>query len=190
MNSNILKVCAAAAVLMLFAAGCSSGQSAQTSDQAGAGGPGGNYAMRGNASSTRRGGFRMNMPAGAKPIFGSITAVNGSVLTLSPAGRNPNSTSTAAIAATTLQVTVDGSTQYQGGVASDLKAGVRVMGYGTTTADGTIEAQSLRIVTMGGGGPGGPGGGRGGYGGGDRGPGGYGDGQGGGQPPAGDQGGR
>ena len=130
----------------------------------------------------------MNMPAGAKLIFGSVTAVNGSTVTLSTMGRSSSTAPLAAVAPSTLDVTLDASTQYQGGTQADIKMGVRVMGYGTTTADGALEAQSLRIVPAGG--PGGPGGGRGGYGGDGRGPGGYGGGQGGGQPPAGDQGGQ
>lgn len=183
MKSTILKACVAVSVVALFAAGCSNGQSDSGASPASAAAVSGHDGamMRGNASSTRRGGFaRMNIPAGDKMVFGTVASVSGSSLTVTMMNRN--SSSTPATASSTVNVTLDSGTKYQGGTQSDLKAGVRVAGYGAPNADGSITAVSLQINPMFGGGRGGSGGGgRGMMGGGDGGQ----PGQGGGQPPSG-----
>jgi hypothetical protein len=152
MNKKALTVVLTGSALVFLAAGCSnpvsstsstgSGSSAQvqgasTGTVNGTGTPFG-YGRRSSASSTRAGMGMPNLPAGSKPFFGTIASVSGSEFTIS--GRTRNSSSTISTV-----IEVSGSTQFQGGTQSSLAAGTRVVGYGTTNSDGSINAQSIQI---------------------------------------------
>lgn len=88
------------------------------------------------SGSPNRGKFA-NMPAGSQPIFGQVTAVNGNQLSVQRQSRNGNTTS--------LTVNLSASTQYTGGVQSDISSGTRIGGYGTKNSDGTINAEQIMI---------------------------------------------
>lgn len=80
-----------------------------------------------------------NMPAGSKPIFGDVTAVNSNTLTVQMQSRKGSGTTT------TLTVDLTSSTQYTGGSQSTIKNGTRIAGYGTANSNGSITAEKLTI---------------------------------------------
>ena len=86
-----------------------------------------------------RGQGRMgNIPAGSQPIFGQVTAISGTQLTIQRQGRNGNG-------GTTVIVNLTGTTQYTGGAQTDIQSGIRIGGYGTLNSDGSINAQQIMI---------------------------------------------
>lgn len=78
-----------------------------------------------------------NMPSGSIPIFGQVTAVNGSTLTVQRQSRNGSGT--------TITIDLTSSTQYTGGSQSSIQTGTRIGGYGTTNSDGSINAEQIMI---------------------------------------------
>lgn len=74
----------------------------------------------------------LNIPEGSQPIFGTVSNLEGSSFSIkSPMGES--------------KVIFTASTTFEGGSSSDLKNDVRVGGYGTKNADGTITALQIQI---------------------------------------------
>jgi len=90
-----------------------------------------------NASSTGR--MMRTLPAGSVAIFGTIGTVTGDTFTITDRSGAVQT------------VTVNAGTQFTGGTQTDLKAGTRVGGVGSTTPDGGITATQIRLGMMGGG---------------------------------------
>jgi hypothetical protein len=78
-------------------------------------------------------GAPQSIPDGSKPFFGQVSAVSGSKITLSSMNNS------------TVTVIISSSTEFSGGIESDIKAGTKVAGYGTTGSGGSIEAVKIMI---------------------------------------------
>ena len=78
-------------------------------------------------------GAPQSIPDGSKPFFGQVSAVSGSKITLSSMNNS------------TVTVIISSSTEFSGGIKSDIKAGTKVAGYGTTGSGGSIEAVKIMI---------------------------------------------
>lgn len=142
MNVKPLTLIAAVSALSLFAAGCGNAPQAPTasSQPPGQESP---TAQTQQPNGARRGGAgMMNVPAGSKAFFGFVATVNGTTVTLG--GRTATTT-----------VNLLPTTQYTSSTQADIKADVRILGYGTPKADGSIDAQTVRIAPAMGGGRGG-----------------------------------
>lgn len=94
----------------------------------------------------------MNLPVGQRPFFGTVTAVNGSTLTVQmvlpgrPAFNNPSMTPSITPGATqTITVTLDSNTQYTGGSQSDITINSKIAGVGKVNSDGSITATQIRV---------------------------------------------
>lgn len=94
----------------------------------------------------------MKLPAGEKPFFGTVTAVNGNTLTVQMTfpGRgfkmHPSVTPTVTPPAPqTLTITLDASTQYKNGAASDITVNTKIAGIGKTNSDGSMTAVMVTI---------------------------------------------
>ena len=74
-----------------------------------------------------------SIPDGSKPFFGQVSAVSGSKITLSSMNNS------------TVTVIISSSTEFSGGIKSDIKAGTRIAGYGTTDSGGSVEAVKVMI---------------------------------------------
>lgn len=104
-------------------------------------------------SGTMRHGFGKNMqlPAGERPFFGTVTNVNGSTLTVQmqrgmrPMGPNSNSISPSPTTSQTVTITLTSSTQYSGGSQSDIITNTRIAGIGNANSDGSITAVKIQI---------------------------------------------
>jgi hypothetical protein len=78
-------------------------------------------------------GTPQSIPDGSKPFFGQVSAVSGSKIILSSMNNS------------TVTVIISSSTEFSGGIKSDIKAGTRVAGYGTTDSGGSVEAVKVMI---------------------------------------------
>ena len=78
-------------------------------------------------------GAPQSIPDGSKPFFGQVSAVSGSKITLSSMNNS------------TVTVIISSSTEFSGGIKSDIKAGTKVAGYGTTDSGGSVEAVKVMI---------------------------------------------
>ncbi|MCX6762809.1 MAG: DUF5666 domain-containing protein [Candidatus Moranbacteria bacterium] len=78
-------------------------------------------------------GAPQSIPDGSKPFFGQVSAISGSKITLSSMNNS------------TVTVIISSSTEFTGGIKSDIKAGIKVAGYGTTGSNGSIEAVKIMI---------------------------------------------
>jgi len=76
------------------------------------------------------------LPTGSKMFMGEVSAINGSLLTIS----HPRASNTAEFI-----VRTDGSTNYLGETFSDIAIGTRISGVGTKQSDGSWTAASIRI---------------------------------------------
>jgi hypothetical protein len=95
------------------------------------------------------------LPAGERPFYGTVTAVNGSTLTVSLVRglhlgddkRTVNSTvnSTATPPTQTVTIHLDSSTKYTGGTQSDITTNTRIAGFGKSNSDGSLNAVSIII---------------------------------------------
>ena len=97
-----------------------------------------------------------NIPAGSKPFFGQVASINGDTVTITSMSRRGGSangdpsaaaatTAASAPTTTTVSVTLTGSTVFSGGTKDAIVSGVRLFGYGTTNADGSITATNIQI---------------------------------------------
>jgi hypothetical protein len=93
----------------------------------------------------------IHIPAGDKGFFGTVTAINGSKLTLQTQrgmrGR-PNSTNTLSGTpppATTVTITLDETTAYTGGAQADIAINTKLAGYGKPNSDESINAIKIQI---------------------------------------------
>ncbi|HSW97342.1 MAG TPA: hypothetical protein VLF89_05960 [Candidatus Saccharimonadales bacterium] len=97
---------------------------------------------------------RMNTN-GERPFFGTVTAVNGSTITIEMQGfmrmmRSPDDSVTPTITITpaqarTITITVNSSTTYTGGSFADITTGTKIAGIGKTTSDTAITATKISI---------------------------------------------
>lgn len=99
----------------------------------------------------------MNLPQGERPFFGTVTNVNGSVLTVQMQGmmfrpmmRHPQTTITPTLTLTppaprSITVDLTSSTTYTGGTQSDITTNTKVSGVGTSNSDGSITAIKIQI---------------------------------------------
>ena len=91
----------------------------------------------------------MNLPAGQKRFFGTVTNVVGSTLTVQmqmirrPSGSPSPATSPGA--EQTVTVNLDSSTTYTGGSQADITTNTRVAGVGTSNNDGSLTAINIQI---------------------------------------------
>lgn len=101
-------------------------------------------------------GGKMQLPAGEKPFFGTVTNVSGSTLTVQMGGmmgmmhsmRMKNPTTTVTItppAPRTVTVDLTTSTTYTGGAQSDIAVNTKIAGIGTSNSDGSITALKVQI---------------------------------------------
>jgi hypothetical protein len=93
----------------------------------------GNLPSPGKPGSGRPQGTPQSIPDGSKPFFGQVSAVSGSKITLSSMNNSA------------VTVILSSSTEFSGGIKSDIKAGTRVAGYGTTDSGGSVEAVKVMI---------------------------------------------
>lgn len=95
----------------------------------------------------------MQLPNGERPFFGTVTAVNGSTLTVQMMMsmrhfRNPSITPTITItpgATQTTTILLTGSTKYTRGTQSNITVNTKVAGVGTVNSDSSITALQVTI---------------------------------------------
>ncbi|MDD5489425.1 MAG: hypothetical protein PHP25_01945 [Candidatus Moranbacteria bacterium] len=78
-------------------------------------------------------GAPQSIPDGSKPFFGQVSAVSGNKITLSSMNNS------------TVTVIISSSTEFTGGIKSDIKTRTRVAGYGTAGSGESIEAVKIMI---------------------------------------------
>ena len=83
------------------------------------------------------------LPNGEKPFFGTVTAVNGSALTVQM--QWPMRPNQQAATPKTLTVTLTSTTTYTGGTQASITTNTKIAGVGTTNSDGSITATQVRI---------------------------------------------
>jgi hypothetical protein len=93
----------------------------------------GNIPSPGKPGSGHPQGAPQSIPDGSKPFFGQVSAVSGSKITLSSMNNS------------TVTVIISSSTEFTGGIKSDIKTGTMVAGYGTAGSGGSIEAVKIMI---------------------------------------------
>lgn len=95
----------------------------------------------------KREGWDAKLPQGERPFFGTVTAVNGSTLTVQmraiPVRRN-NTTPTPT-SPQTITITLTSATKYTGGSQSNITTNTRIAGIGKTNTDGSLTAIQVRI---------------------------------------------
>lgn len=88
--------------------------------------------------------FGWKLPTGAKMFTGVVSLINGTHLTIS----HPNATSTGSGQATNtpnVLVNTNASTTYLGGSFASIAVGTRLSGIGLKQADGSFNAQTIRL---------------------------------------------
>jgi len=94
----------------------------------------------------REGGEMRKLPAGEKLFFGTVTAVNGSTLTVQmQRPMRPSQPSITPSISQTQTVTLTSTTTYTGGSQTSIAVNTRIAGMGTTNSDGSITATQVRI---------------------------------------------
>lgn len=96
---------------------------------------------------------KMNLPQGEKPFFGTVTAVNGSTLTVQmmwmmgsgPMHMRRTQTTITPPASKSMTIDLTSATTYTGGSQSDIVVNMKVAGVGTSNSDGSITAIKVQI---------------------------------------------